>query len=163
MSVEIPLSQGLVAIVDADMKARVLGMRPWHAIVRPHTTYAKKSVRRADMRWTTLYLHTFITGWPFVDHINGDGLDNRRANLRPADNRRNQQNSRRPAANTSGFKGVFWEAGRCNRWRAQIRVDGRKVHLGLFDDPTEAAKAYDSAAANHYGEFARLNFPEAPL
>lgn len=89
-----------------------------------------------------------------VDHINGDGLDNTRNNLRavtPAENLRNQ---RLRKDNTSGFKGVSRHEG---RWRARVRVDGKYTHVGLFDSAEDAARAYDEAARNMHGIFARTN------
>ncbi len=94
-----------------------------------------------------------------VDHINGDRLDNRRANLRVCSNRENQRNRPKPkttAKVASRFKGVSWD--KCNRtWRAKIVVDGRQLHLGTFADETEAAAAYDQAARIHFGDFAWTN------
>jgi hypothetical protein len=62
-----------------------------------------------------------------------------------------------PVTNTSGFKGVWWNK-KAEKWKGQIQVDGKKIHLGLFSDPTVAARAYDEAATEHFGEFAHLNF-----
>jgi len=101
-------------------------------------------------------MHTFLTGWPMVDHRNGNGLDNRRANLRPATKSQNGANRLIAASNKSGFKGVDLKKG---RWRAQIKVVGSKIHLGYFDLAEEAARAYDMAAIEAFGEFATLNFP----
>jgi hypothetical protein len=95
-----------------------------------------------------------------VDHVNGDGLDNRRSNLRVcthAENARNQ--SSRTRMSTSRFRGVVWAKDR-RKWRAMIGDNGRTVHLGNFTDEIEAAQAYDRAAREMYGAFARLNFPE---
>jgi hypothetical protein len=158
---EIPLTRGLVAIVDAEDAAQVLDMGRWYADVKPHTTYAAKGIRRGGPGGgpqDTVYMHQVIAGARLVDHINSDGLDNRRVNLRPATNRQNQQNTRRRSDNTSGYKGVHWHALR-GRWRAEITTDSRRIHLGLFDDPIQAARAYDEAANRYFGEFARVNFP----
>lgn len=154
---EIPLSQGLVALVDAEDAARVVAAGKWHVRVQSRTTYANRNIRRDDGRWTTLNMHTFITGWPRVDHINGNGLDNRRANLRPATHAQNQRNKGLQSNNTSGFKGVCWDAPR-GRWHAKICLNGRTIFLGRFDEAEEAARAYDAAAVRYFGEFARLNF-----
>ena len=97
-----------------------------------------------------------VTGeWPDkdIDHINLNKRDNRFANLRLAT--RSQNTTNRPASksNTSGYKGVFWE--KCaRRWRAQIFVNGKKLHLGLFDCPAKAGAEYQKAAQKHFGEFA---------
>jgi hypothetical protein len=102
----------------------------------------------------------YMTGeWPAqgmdIDHINGDGLDNRWSNLRLSTRAENIRNSRAPSSNTSGFKGVS-RSKRSRRWQAHIKVDGRSKHLGCFDTPEEAHAAYAVAAVDHYGPFARL-------
>lgn len=88
------------------------------------------------------------------------GLDNRLSNLRLTDKTLNQANERLSINNTSGFKGVWWQK-QARMWRADILVRGRKRHIGYFTDKVEAAKAYDAAAREEFGEFARVNFPEA--
>jgi hypothetical protein len=100
----------------------------------------------------------------YVDHINGDTLDYRRDNLRVATHEQNCWNSRKRThrtkdALTSSFKGVAWDAS-SGKWRVQLRAGkGVRVHVGCFADEQEAARAYDTAAIQHHGEFARLNFP----
>jgi hypothetical protein len=101
-----------------------------------------------------------LTGWPLTDHINGDGLDNRRTNLRQATPTQNNANCGIRGHNTSGYKGVSLRPDRGNRWRATIRIHGLQYFLGLFDDVEDAARAYDAAALELFGDFARLNFPE---
>ena len=105
-----------------------------------------------------LPLHKVITGYRRTDHKNGDGLDNRRENLRPCTHAENMRNSRKKSTAKNPFKGVFWHAA-AGRWMAQIKVDLRAIYGGLFDDPEAAARAYDALAVEHHGEFARLNFP----
>jgi hypothetical protein len=156
---EIPLSQGLVALVDADDFDRVMAFK-WSTREHRNTFYAQRNVRKPDGRSTTQQLHSFLTGWPLVDHIDGDGLNNRRSNLRPATHIQNLQNQRRRSNNTSGHKGVSWDAPR-GKWLARIQVDGARRYLGIFDTAEAAALAYDAAAREYYGEFAALNFPAA--
>ena len=93
--------------------------------------------------------------WPAeqIDHINGNGLDNRIANLREATNAQNQQNKLRASNNRSGFKGVRFHT-QTGKYRAQITRNGKTAHLGLFDCPKEAHKAYCEAADDLHGEFA---------
>jgi len=89
-----------------------------------------------------------------IDHINGDKLDNRRENLRSATRSQNMMNSGKPKNNTSGHKGVSWHR---NKWEARIIINGKKKHLGCFEDKEEAAKAYKEAAEKYFGEFATNN------
>ncbi len=106
-------------------------------------------------------MHRLITRAPkgkVVDHENGDGLDNRRANLRVCDHRQNRRNHQRPRkGGASRFHGVGWWK-RDQKWRAKISVDGRTIHLGYFADEEDAARAYDQAAREHFGEYASTNF-----
>jgi hypothetical protein len=112
---------------------------------------------QAGVDGRTTLMHNFITGRKFIDHRNGDGLDCREKNLRAADNSQNGANQG-PRAGTSRFKGVGLHRA-TGRWRARIKVNYRDQHLGLFDNPEDAARAYDAAAIEAFGEFARLNFP----
>lgn len=162
MTVSIPLTQGLSALIDDEDALAVLAAGKWCASTskRSRTAYAVRAVRREDGVKTVLPLHRFLTGWAYVDHINGNGLDNRRANLRQSDQSQNNANMAAPRTNSSGFKGVSWHAGG-RKWMAKIQHRGQQIYLGLFDDPVEAAKAYDQAAQAYYGDFARPNFPEA--
>lgn len=96
-------------------------------------------------------LHGQDPGRMRIDHINGDPWDNRAANLRLATSAQNTMNKPSNRTNTSGYKGVIREG---LRWRAKIGVDGKTVHLGAFDSPEEAHRAYCEAAAKYHGEFA---------
>lgn len=158
-TIEIPLTQGQFALVDDEDAAAVLAHK-WYAVrsVPGYTFYADRKIRRPDGSRAHMKLHTFLTGWPLVDHINLDGLDNRRSNLRPATTAQNARNQRRYRNNTSGYKGVTWHR-RDQNWQAYIRVDGCRHHLGAHVTPEEAARAYDAAAREYFGEFAYLNFP----
>lgn len=91
-----------------------------------------------------------------VDHINGDILDNRKSNLRKADNRLNHTNQRLRKDNKAGYKGVSYRDG---KFYARIGPAG-KIHIGIYPTAEEAAKAYDAKAKELYGEYARLNFPD---
>jgi hypothetical protein len=164
MTREINLPGGHVTLVDDDDHERVVDAGPWFFWQKPSApqcVYAYRNIlhpsggRRVDgsLRRTTQPLHKFLTGWKLTDHINGDGLDNRRANLRPATLGQNVANSRR-RANSSGYKGVCWHK-RDQQWCARVG----DTWLGGYADPVQAAMAYDDAARARYGEYARLNFP----
>jgi len=160
MTREIRLSRGLVALVDdADFDA--VNRFRWHAQPHRATFYAVRNLPRSEGRRSTERLHRFLAGhWAIVDHINGNGLDNRRANLRPATNAENCANRPGIQGTSSVFKGVSWMK-RNRKWAARIGHSGRQRHLGLFADEEEAARAYDAAARDLFHDFAWLNFPES--
>lgn len=153
--IEIPLTRGFVAIIDAADEGAIGGYA-WRVDVRKRTAYAATTVRRADGSYTSMLMHSLLTGWPMVDHANGNGLDNRRGNLRQATVSQNGANTLKRAGCQSRFKGVARSG---KRWRAYITVAGRQRHLGSFVDETAAAQAYDAAARRAFGPFALLNFP----
>ena len=93
------------------------------------------------------------------DHINGNSLDNRKANLRSATRQQNCWNSRkRRPKSLSKYKGVSYNI-KGRPWKAQLIVDGKRIYLGCFDDQKQAAREYDKAARKYHGDFAALNFP----
>lgn len=94
----------------------------------------------------------------YVDHINGDHLDNRRRNLRIASASENNYNARIRCDNSSGFKGVSFNK-RKDKYRSYINFERKPIHIGYFDNPEDAARAYDTAARFLFGEFACVNFP----
>jgi len=104
-----------------------------------------------------------MTGrWPVqVDHINGIRSDNRWVNLREVTNAQNQHNSRSAEGSSSQYLGVSFDVKR-QKWAAYICPEGRKVHLGYFEEELQAAKARDAAAIKMFGEYARVNLAEVP-
>lgn len=160
MTRAIPLSRGYVATVDDEDYERVISYGPWHVDIPrgKHTAYARKTLT-VDGRKTTIKMHVFILGVSGVDHANGNGLDNRRANLRAATNAQNSANRRRRSDNTSGFKGVSFHR-RSRKWQAYACQGGKQNHLGYHATAEQAARAYDEAARELFGPFARLNFPQ---
>lgn len=152
----IALTQGKVTQVD-DGDFDYLNQLVWHACKHRNTWYALHSTSQK----ATIRMHRMIMNAPKgvqVDHKNGNGLDNRKKNLRFATHAGNMQNSRKPKNNTSGFKGVYYNKSR-KVFQAYIMVNRKHIYLGAFSIPEEAARAYDKAAKKHHGLFARLNFP----
>lgn len=153
---EIPLSRGLVTIVDDD-DYEWLTQWEWHATV---AGYAARNKPRPDRG--IILMHRAIMTPPddmVVDHINRNPLDNRRENLRVVTHRQNIINMGARKHNTSGFRGVGWDKEK-RKWRVQIRNGTTNKFIGRFDTPEEAARAYDEAAKQLHGEVAVLNFPE---
>lgn len=158
MTREIPLTKGYAALVDDEDYDRAMEAGPWRALVesRSASAYAIRTVRDADGARRTQSLHRFLCGalHGVIDHVNGNGLDNRRTNLRPASYRENERN--KPGRGAVAYKGVS----RAPRgFRARIRVDGRERFLGRFSTAEEAARAYDRAALEVDPAHAWLNFP----
>ena len=152
---ELRLSQGRVALVDAS-DLPVLLWRKWNAFRAGRTWYAATNIDGHR-----LYLHRFLMqpgDRMEVDHINGDGLDNRRSNLRVCTHAENLRNQRTQLGGSSRFRGVTWYTRR-QRWHAQIKVEGKHKSLGYYRAEEDAARAYDAGALRLHGEFARLNFP----
>lgn len=149
----IPLSNGDYAIVDNRDLSTVAPFR-WYGVSSPQsrTLYAN-----ATIGGRTVKMHRLILGTNLhVDHKNGDGLDNRRRNLRPATHSQNMKNQRLRLDNSSGFKGVYFNRPTC-KWGAQIWSDGKHYWLGLHITRELAARAYNRAAKKLHGKFARLN------
>lgn len=152
----IPLARGYEAVVDAADVPLVSG-RVWNIQTTPWNIYAHCADRSTGRR-RLIKLHRLLMGEPEgleIDHIDGDGLNNRRSNLRCATTAQNQYNQRLAAHNTSGFKGVSWHK-RDKAWTANIKFDGRKRFLGYFSTPEDAHAAYCRASAELHGEFGRV-------
>lgn len=158
------LTQGYVALVDAEDYDRLSAYK-WSAKVKEDgRVYAQASILRNGKK-TTMLMHRFLLDAPRgvqVDHRNNLGTDNFKANLRLCDGSQNNQNScPRKKRVTATFKGVWRSKDRAH-FRAAIKIHGRQIHLGMFQSEDAAARAYDAAAIQHFGEFARTNFPSSP-
>jgi hypothetical protein len=155
--IEIPLTRGKFAKVDLEDFPLVASYR-WRATVHARTFYAVTTTPR-KMGHKDIYMHRFLINAPegkTVDHVNGDGLDNRRHNVRFATPVQQSANTGRHKRNQSGFKGVSLEV-KTGKWRARIFSGGKEVCLGQFPTKESAAAAYDAAAKRLRGEFARTN------
>ena len=158
---ELRLSNGMVTVVD-DKDFSRLSEFSWN--FRPHkglgSGHACRTARKSEGRSKkTVYMHREVLLVPDgqkVDHINGNGLDNRRENLRVATTRQNNQNRRKSPGTSSRFKGVNWDSER-QRWYAHIKTNGKMRSLGRYDSEEDAARAYNIAARQAFGEFAFLN------
>lgn len=151
---------GRIALIDDEDWNLVSPYRWWvqeqvRVGPRRHGPYAAATLPQHQ----NIFMHNLILGHKRVDHADGDGLNNQRANLRIATRSQNGANSG-PRRGTSQFKGVSWSR-KDSSWRAQITVDRYMRFLGNFSDEEAAARAYDAAALAAWGEFAYLNFPPA--
>ena len=152
-----PLSRGAYAIVDTEL-LRLLNLHRWSLMI---DRFGSRYARRFE-KGRTIYMHREIMDSPNgmeIDHINGNGLDNRKINLRVCTRSQNRQNSRKRTAKSSPFKGVDWYK-RDLKWRARIKIKGLEIYLGVFESEIEAAEAYDKKAIELFGEFANTNFKD---
>lgn len=155
----ISLTQGREAVVDASdlplLKGRRWCLRVWQG--KLSYCAGRLAGERKDIN-----LHRLLLNAPdgvSVDHIDGDGLNNRRSNLRLASTAQNSWNTGRYRNNTSGHKGVSWRADR-QKWQVHIRIGGKRLSLGHYTDVKMAAAAYAEAARKYHGEFANIGDPE---
>lgn len=149
----IPLKNGGSAVVDADMYD-YLSQWEWHRHKHGYAVRYEFTSKKVRM----IRMHRVINGTPsgvLTDHRNGDGLDNRRNNLRDATEAQNQWNRHR-VWGKSRFKGVYWNKGQ-EKWHVRITRNKKTYHVGFFDDEEDAARAYNLAAQHFFGDFAHPN------
>lgn len=151
---EIKLTQGKVALVDDEDYER-LNKYSWRVNRSYDTYYARCSV---GSRVKNYMQHKILLAPPGteIDHIDRDGLNNQKANLRLCTHSQNLMNQRHRIGCTSEYKGVCWDRGR-RKWKTRIAIDGITINLGRFQSEKEAALAYNDAAVKYFGEFARPN------
>ncbi len=157
---EIQLTRGRVALVDDEDYER-LNQYNWHIKDCGGCLYAATHLPQTNK---LQFMHRMILDIPkgkVPDHINSNGLDNRKSNLRICSKAENQHNQKiHSEAKSSQFKGVYLDK-RWGKWIARIGINGKQIYLGSFNNERIAASAYDMAAKKHYGEFANLNLKEA--
>lgn len=152
---EIPLSgpkgKGLFMLVD-DADYEFMSRFKFHA---------KTDRNGAVYPAAFLSAHQLLVPYALTDHANGNKLDNTRANLREATSQQNSWNRKIRSDSKSGYKGVFWVQSR-KQFRARIQVGDKRICSAYYESAIDAARAYDALAREHYGEWARLNFPDEP-
>jgi len=154
---EISLSQGKIAIID-DEDYLIACQYKWCAVQGKYTWYAVTR-QKFDGKYKTLYLHRFLMQPSIemeIDHKDGDGLNCLRSNMRLCRSLDNNRNRKIQRGNKSGYKGVRWDS-RLKKWRSEISVKNKVIHLGVFIQKEDAGLAYNEAAKLHYGEFAKQN------
>lgn len=161
---EIVLTHGQVALVD-DEDYEWLMQWKWYANKSNGKWYAITYTKVGGDKETgeCVKMHRMILNAPkgvLVDHKNGDGLDNRRHNIRTCTYSNNAMNKRASKSNKTGYKGVFWNK-QHQKYCAQIYINGKSKRFAYSDSPEVSALAYDKMAKKIFGEFAKLNFPES--
>lgn len=159
--IEIPLTKGYVAIVD-DEDADLAEYK-WRVLVHSNTNYAMRSIKK-DGRSASMMFHRVlmekVIGRPLeklevVDHIDGDGLNNLRSNVRLCTYSQNNMNKHKHKQPIAGMKGITRLKTKKEGWQAQIKINGKNVYLGVFPTAEEAYKAYCKVAIELHGEFWR--------
>jgi len=157
---QIELTQGKVTLVDDEDYDRLSQLK-WYANP-PHETDLSFYACHKPANSKYVSMHRLILNAPdgvHVDHIDGDGLNNQRSNLRLCTHQQNSMNRRLSRNNTSGYKGVSWHK-KDKKWNVRIRINGKRIQIGQFFCLVKAAKAYDKKAIELFGDFARPNFPK---
>jgi AP2 domain len=162
----VELTQGYVTLVD-DADFDRVSAHKWCANVdrRRGKVYAYRKTHGPHHKRTSLYLHRELLGVTNpkvrVDHDDGNGLNNQRYNIRVCSTRQNNMNQKkRSDGMSSKYKGVSWHK-RDKKFYAAIKIEGKSKFLGAFESERDAAKSYDAAAREHFGDFAVCNFPPA--
>lgn len=157
-AIEIPLPSGHVALVDAADAPLLEGFR-WRLVMLGRRPYRKPYAGARGSNDRTILMHRLLMcpeSNVFVDHINGDGLDNRRSNLRACGHIQNMQNQH-AIKGAVRFKGVCRCGSNSKPFRVSITVNRKRIALGHYVTAEEAAAAYDSAAVKYFGQFVKTN------
>lgn len=159
---EIKAKNGEIILVDDD-DFELLSKYNWRMNGKGRNTrYACANIIKGEK---AVIMHRFIMKPEknvFIDHINGNGLDNRKENLRLCTNQQNQGNQKISKKNTSGYRGVSklitrYKSKKYVYWRAEIVKNGKQIRIGSFKNIKDAARAFNAEAIKHFGEFAKLN------
>lgn len=156
--IKIPLRDEYETLID-DEDFNLVNQRKWYLHIDktgPNLFYVLSSPGGQTMSMHRLIMGCAKGDGKQIDHIDGNGLNNQKNNLRFCTGSQNCMN-RTYANNTSQYKGVTWKKAN-QKWCAQIMMGGRKKHIGLYEKKEDAAKAYDQMAFQIFGKFARLNF-----
>lgn len=160
---KIPLTQGKFALVD-DEDYEAISKYKWRLLSQPgkNTCYAVRTKWRPETKdCRDQRMHRQLLGITdsktFVDHKDGNGLNNQKNNLRICTASQNLANARVSKSNSSGLKGVSWHKA-AKKWQAYISFDKKRIHIGLFENINDAGAAYDKKAVQIYGAFAKTNF-----
>lgn len=159
---EIKLTKGYTALVD-DEDFDELSKYKWQAQIRPRAIYVQRGYWDSKQKKQIIvFIHRQIMRCPkglVVDHINHNGLDNRKENLRICTLSQNRQNTRKTKPNKYGYKGIcFIKKNKTKPYQAQLHYGNKIISLGAYSTPEEAACAYDKKARELFGEYAYLNF-----
>jgi hypothetical protein len=154
---QISLTQGLFALVDDD-DYNYLNQFKWYAIKDGRNFYARRNIT-INEKQKPILMHWDVMNGKGVDHIDNNGLNNQKENLRFCTSSQNQMNTRKRKNTSSIYKGVNLEK-RNNKWRSEIRINKKPIYIGTFISEIEAAKAYNKMAIEYFGEFANVNIIE---
>jgi hypothetical protein len=154
---KIKLTKSKFALVD-NSDFEELNKYKWYCFKYGNTYYAMRSSNRIKGKQTVIKMHRFLMN-PLkgqqIDHVDGNGLNNQRKNLRICNHSENQRNKKIYKSNISGFKGVSWNKN-ANKWQSFIRVDSKRIHLGYFKSKLSAFETYCKASVEFHGKFSRF-------
>lgn len=153
---EISLTRGLSTTVD-DEDFDLLNKYKWRADKKKHKFYAQRTHRFDNGTKKTIAIHVLILGTTWVDHIDGNPLNNQRSNLRMCTPKQNSMNTRSHFGSSSKYKGVSWVK-KYKHWRSEIYFNGKTIYIGSFQNETDAAIAYDKMSTELFGEWGKPNF-----
>lgn len=155
------LTQGQSTLID-DADVDLVSQHRWYAAKTRRGWRVTTNTKNSEGKQRNLLLHRFLMEPEkglVVDHLNHDALDNRRSNMRVCTYSQNAMNQRSARKSSSKYLGVSWDKG-AKKWKASILIQGKKKNLGRFKEEDDAARAFDTAARLHFGEYANPNFAD---